>query len=66
MKKVMLLPIQSSIEGKDRDEKGKESNVVEFVPTKELSAVSMDNILVCIVLHSEEGYANRNAVIKLK
>lgn len=62
----MLIPTQSSTEGKDGDEKGKESDVAEFVPAKELSAASMDNVLVCIVLHSEEGYANRNTVIKPK
>ena len=54
----MLILTQSSTEGKDGDEKGKESDVVEFVPAKELSAASMDNVLVCIVLHSEEGYTN--------
>ena len=63
VKKVLLIPTQSSTEDKDGDENGKECDVAQSVATDELSAVLMDNILVCILLHNEEGYATPNTVI---
>ena len=59
VKKVSLIPTQSSTEDKDGDKNGKESDIAQSVAADELSAALIDNVLVCILLYSKEGYAIR-------